>query len=63
MEWRSVFNPMTGRYSQGFDPSKLYLFRRFGEEKVSSFRMSEQSPFFNVWGLQYRDPLEQMLAA
>lgn len=55
MEWRMVLNIFRGGYAVGFDANKLYQFKD-ALGNVSSFRLKDKSPYFNVHGLLYRDP-------
>lgn len=62
MDWKPVIDPMLGGYLPGFDPAALLQFRRGSDGDVRSYRMADQHPAFNVWGLEWRDPLSSLCA-
>lgn len=57
-QWKPVISPFGMGYSEGFDPEATYEFKRLGDEAVSTFRMRDQHPYFNVCGLFWREPRE-----
>lgn len=50
-----VFDPLMGGYVNGFNPQQTYEFLRpeWADPKV--FRLCDQHPAFNIYGLLYRD--------
>ncbi|WP_097091801.1 hypothetical protein [Novosphingobium sp. Chol11] len=54
--YHMVLDSLRGGYTEGFDPNKMYRFRRPGWAKSQSFRLRDQGPYFNVAALYWRDP-------
>lgn len=52
--WKYVIDHGTGGFHPDLNKGEVYDFRRRGEEKIYSFRMSEQSPYLNIAGLEWR---------
>lgn len=57
-DWQMLLVPTGYGYSypESFDREREYDFKRLGDDEVMRFRMADQSPYFNVAGLMWRDP-------
>lgn len=42
-------------YPKDFDRNKEYEFTRDGWDAPARFRLADQSPYCNVWGLRFRE--------
>lgn len=54
--WQPVINPLGRGYPPGFGPNEIYEFKRLGSDEVQRFRLADQSGYFNVFGLLWREP-------
>lgn len=54
----SNFLPVMDLYSGGywpeFDRNREYEFTRVGDDEIFKMKLSDMSPFFNVYGLMFR---------
>lgn len=58
MVWKPVIARTGIGYWPGLDPTATYEFRRVGDPEVSVYRLADQSPYFDVAGLEWRKPPE-----
>jgi len=49
-----VIDPMRGGYVEGFDRAREYQFMRADWDEPHVFKMADQHPAMNRWGLYYR---------
>lgn len=52
--YRLVWDPFSNQFTAGFDKNKTYTFLRVGSDERKTFKLADQSPYFNMAGLYYR---------
>jgi len=54
-EWTALRNPRHGGYVDGFDPNRIYEWKRVGSDDVWTMRLVDMPAMFNVYGLSFRE--------
>ena len=54
--WLPVISKRLGGYTDGFDPTREYDFKRIGSDQIERYRLADQPDWFNVAGLMFAIP-------
>ena len=54
--WLPVISKRRGGYTDGFDPTREYHFKRIGLDQIERYRLADQPDWFNVADLMFAIP-------